>query len=95
MHRVALVIFDQLFSEAAPLDGGTHDLSGVCPLARSLFHAWVDVVGVGGSICHEATGKPLDLESITIANIYCIFICVERYFKQLSYMSSLILVLTL
>ena len=33
-------------------------------------HAWVDLVDVSSSICHDTMGKLLDSGSITTANIY-------------------------
>lgn len=65
---------DLLSSEAAPLDG-TWEPPVICPFLPEVTW-WVE----GRSICHDAMGKELTLQSVERANTHCVLIHVTQQF---------------
>ena len=65
VHCVAFVLFSETVLWVMELK-----ISVGSVLWSGHSHAWIDLVDVSSSICHDTMGKPLDSESITTANIY-------------------------
>ena len=65
VHCVAFVLFSETVLWVMELK-----ISVGSVLWSGHSHAWIDLVDVSSSICHDTMGKSLDSESITTANIY-------------------------